>query len=284
MTSWVGPKGLFAPLGPTYERAGALLSLGLERGWRRRLVERAAPREGDIYLDVATGTGLVARELRRSAECRVVGLDLTHEMLVSADPRDGIRFVQGRAEQLPFTDARFDGLTFTYLLRYVDEPVATLRELARVVRPGGRIAMLEFARPRSPLLHLGWWLFTRVALPILGMLISRDWRAVGAFLGPSIDRFYDRHDMEQVWRDAGLSDVTTERLGMGAAMVTSGRAAAIPANGSEGHSRSEARRGGRREPSSRADLHGVAGAEVGQDRRPAIDPRADDGEKAAQPS
>lgn len=218
----VTPEQLFAPLGPTYERAGDLLSLGLERGWRRRLVERASPREGDLYLDVATGTGLVARELRRSAGCRVVGVDITAAMLGSADRSDGIRFVQGRAERLPFPDARFDGLTFTYLLRYVDDPVSTLRELARVVRPGGRIAMLEFARPRSPVLRAGWWLYTRLALPILGASISRDWRAVGAFLGPSIDRFYDRNDMDEVWRQAGIDEVRTDRLGLGAAVVTSG--------------------------------------------------------------
>ncbi len=217
----VTPERLFAPLGPTYERAGSLLSLGLERGWRRRLIERAAPRDGDLYLDVATGTGLVARELRRSASCQVVGLDLTPGMLASADRSDGIRFVQARAERLPFPDARFDGLTFTYLLRYVDDPVATLRELARVVRPGGRIAMLEFARPRSPLPRLGWWLYTRLALPVLGTLLSRDWRAVGAFLGPSIDRFYETHDMEKLWRDAGMENVTAERMGMGAAVVLS---------------------------------------------------------------
>jgi ubiquinone/menaquinone biosynthesis methyltransferase len=223
MSSWTRPERLFAPLGPTYERAGSLLSLGLERGWRRRLIERAAPQQGDLYLDVATGTGLVARELRRRG-CRVIGLDLTPEMLASADRRDGIRFVQGRAERLPFPDATFDGLTFTYLLRYVDDPIATLRELARVVRPGGRIAMLEFARPTSPLLRVGWRLYTRVALPVMGGLISRDWRAVGAFLGPSIDRFYDRHDMGRIWHDAGLTNVTTEPLGPGAAVVMSAEA------------------------------------------------------------
>ena len=239
------PEQLFAPLGRTYERAGSLLSLGLEGGWRRRLIERAAPRDGDLYLDVATGTGLVARALRERADCRVVGLDLTPGMLDAADRRDGIRFVQGRAERLPFPDGSFDGLTFTYLLRYVDDPIATLRELARVVRPGGRVAMLEFARPRSLPLRVGWWLYTRVALPLLGSLVSRDWRGVGAFLGGSIDRFYDRHDMETVWRDAGIDDVKTERLGMGAALVTSGwvrsTRAASPDGQVEGRARSRAR-------------------------------------------
>lgn len=223
MPSDIRPERLFAPLGPTYERAASLLSLGLERGWRHRLVERAAPRDGDLYLDVATGTGLVARALRERAPCRVVGLDLTPGMLAAADHLDGIRFVVGRAESLPFADGAFDGLTFTYLLRYVDDPAATLRELARVVRPGGRIAMLEFARPPWPL-RLGWWLYTRVALPVLGRTVSRDWREVGAFLGGSIDRFYETYDFGALWRGAGIGDVATEQLGMGAAVVVTGNA------------------------------------------------------------
>jgi len=224
MAPEVRPEALFAPLGPTYERAGALLSLGLERGWRRRLVERAAARESDVYLDVATGTGLVARALRERSGCRVVGLDLTPGMLGAADRIDGIRFVQGRAERLPFPDASFDGLTVTYLLRYVDDPVATMRELARVVRPGGRIAMLEFARPTSWPARAGWWLYTRTALPVLGSVVSRDWRAVGAFLGGSVDTFYDRHSMDAIWLAAGITDATQERLGMGAAVIVSGSA------------------------------------------------------------
>lgn len=223
MTRTVDPEELFTPIAPTYERASSLLSLGLEGGWRRRLVERAAPREGDLYLDVATGTGLVARELRRH-DCQVVGIDLTAGMLAAADRTDGIRFVQGRAERLPFPDASFDGLTFTYLLRYVDDPTATMRELARVVRPGGRIAMLEFFRPRPLPLRIGWWLFTRLALPVLGSLVSRDWRAIGRFLGRSIDSFYDRYSIESVWRGAGIEDVRTEELFLGSAVVAYGRA------------------------------------------------------------
>jgi demethylmenaquinone methyltransferase/2-methoxy-6-polyprenyl-1,4-benzoquinol methylase len=231
MTRDVDPEELFTPIAPTYERASALLSLGLEGGWRRRLVDRAEPHEGDLYLDVATGTGLVARELRQRARCRVIGIDLTAGMLTAADRGDGIQFVQGRAERLPFPDASFDGLTFTYLLRYVDDPTATMRELARVVRPGGRIAMLEFARPRSLPLRAGWWLYTRLALPVLGSFISRDWRAIGRFLGRSIDGFYDRHEMENVWRDAGIRDMCTERLFMGAAVVAYGRAGSSSGSG-----------------------------------------------------
>lgn len=174
----------------------------------------------------------MARELRARAGARVVGVDLTPGMLGAARS-DGIPLVLGRAERLPFPDGRFDALTFTYLLRYVDDPAATLRELARVVRPGGRIVSLEFHRPRPLVLRAGWWLYTRLMLPVLGRTVSRDWMRVGAFLGPSIDAFYDRHPLdrqEAMWSAAGIDHVRSEVLGLGAAVVTSGtRGASAPA-------------------------------------------------------
>src|SRR2546421_9773042 len=145
-------RALFAPIGPTYDRYAALLSLGQDPRWRRFLVSRVDAAPGETVLDVATGTGAVARELVRQKGCEVVGLDQSAEMLAEARRRvDGrVRLVEGRAETLPFPDASFDGLTFTYLLRYVGDPAATLRELARVVRPGGTVAALEFGVPRGP--------------------------------------------------------------------------------------------------------------------------------------
>ena len=95
-----------------------------------------------------------------------------------------VELVEGEAEALPFADAEFDHLTFTYLLRYVDDPAATLRELARVVKPGGRVSSLEFCVPRGDL-ALAWRLYTRVGLPALGRLASRQWFEAGRFLGPA---------------------------------------------------------------------------------------------------
>ena len=151
-------------------------------------------------------------------------------MLARAASRNGHLpgLVRGRAERLPFADASFDHVTFTYLLRYVDDPAATLRELARVLRPGGRLAALEFGIPRGPLYPF-WLLHTRVGLPLLGRLFSARWSAVGAFLGPSIDRFYRDHpesEIEGYWRDAGLVDVTSRRMSLGGAIVMSGIKAA----------------------------------------------------------
>ena len=149
-------QSLFAPLGPTYDRVARVLSLGQDPRWRRFLVSRVDAGPDQTILDVATGTGAVAIELVRRKGCDVVGLDQSREMLAVAKRRvarsglaNRIRLVEGPAERLPFDDESFDGLTFTYLLRYVDDPAATLRELARVVRPGGTVAGLEFAVPRG---------------------------------------------------------------------------------------------------------------------------------------
>ena len=223
----VSARALFAPLGPTYDRYARLLSFGQDPRWRRFLVDRVEAGPGDTVLDVATGTGAVAAELLRRKGCAVVGIDQSPEMLAEARRRldDRVRLVEGNAERLPFADASFDALTFTYLLRYVDDPTATLRELARVVRPGGTIAALEFALPHSGWRPL-WELYVRVGLPLAGRLVSPGWHTVGRFLGPSIRGFYARWPEERLvaaWCAAGIDDVRTRRLSLGGGIVTWGR-------------------------------------------------------------
>jgi demethylmenaquinone methyltransferase/2-methoxy-6-polyprenyl-1,4-benzoquinol methylase len=215
---------LFAPLGPTYDRVGALLSLGQDPRWRRFLVSRLPP--GGRVLDVATGTGLVARELRRCGH-EVTGLDQSPEMLAVARERlgPGVELVRASAERLPFPDGTFDHLTVTYLLRYVDDPGAVLAELARVVRPGGIVASLEFGLPRG-LWRPPWELYVRAALPLAGRLLSPGWHEVGRFLGPSIREFWKRWPLERqlaLWRAAGLEDVRSRRLSLGGGVVLWGR-------------------------------------------------------------
>jgi demethylmenaquinone methyltransferase / 2-methoxy-6-polyprenyl-1,4-benzoquinol methylase len=226
MAEAVSARALFAPLGPTYDRYARLLSLGQDPRWRRFLVERVDVGPADTVLDVATGTGAVARELIRQKGCTVVGLDQSREMLAEARQRLGrdLRLVEGTADRLPFDDGSFDGLTFTYLLRYVADPAATLRELARVVRRGGTIAGLEFALPRGAWRPL-WELYVRVALPVAGRVISPGWAQVGDFLGPSIRGFYTRWPEQRLlaaWRDAGIHDVRSRRLSVGGGIVTWG--------------------------------------------------------------
>jgi demethylmenaquinone methyltransferase / 2-methoxy-6-polyprenyl-1,4-benzoquinol methylase len=219
-------KALFAPLGPTYERYAALLSYGQDPRWRRFLVSRVGAREGDRVLDVATGTGAVARELVRRCGCDVVGVDQSPDMLAEARRRSNgrIELVEASAERLPFADGEFDALTFTYLLRYVDDPPATLRELVRVVRPGGAVAGLEFGLP-SGLWRALWELHVRAALPAAGAAIGNGWREVGSFLGPSIRSYYERFPLEaqlRAWREAGLTNARAEALSVGGGIVTWG--------------------------------------------------------------
>jgi ubiquinone/menaquinone biosynthesis methyltransferase len=214
---------IFTGIANTYDKAGALLSFGQDPRWRERLVSSVAAGRDDVVLDVATGTGLVARALRERYGCRVVGLDRSADMLSAAAARKGhIPLVRGRAERLPFPDESFDHLTFTYLLRYVDDPAAVMRELARVVRPGGRIAALDFGVPPNPFLRTLWRLYTRIGLPLIGRVISERWASVGAFLRGSIEGFEREHapgEIERYWRDAGLTEVISEGMSFGAALM-----------------------------------------------------------------
>ena len=222
--------GLFEGLPRRYDVAGAALSFGQDPRWRRAMVARVEAGPRDRVLDVATGTGMVAAALVRRYGCAVVGLDQSPQMLEGADRRlrsdprlaERIELVRGEAEALPFADREFDHLTFTYLLRYVDDPAATLRELARVVRPGGRIASLEFMLPPNPVARALWRPYTRIGLPALGRLISPDWYDVGCFLGPSITDLYRRLPLErqlELWRSAGIASVESKLMSLGGGVV-----------------------------------------------------------------
>jgi demethylmenaquinone methyltransferase/2-methoxy-6-polyprenyl-1,4-benzoquinol methylase len=220
-------QALFAPLGPSYDRYATLLSFGQDPRWRRFLVSCVAAGPGDAVLDVATGTGAVALELLRQKGCAVTGLDQSREMLAVARRRlpGSVELVEGEADRLPFPGGSFVALTFTYLLRYIDDPGATLRELARVVRPGGTIAGLEFGVPPNPLTRAAWRLYVRAGLPLAGRLISPGWAEVGDFLGPSIEDLWRRLPLPRLldlWREAGIEDVGYRRLSLGGGIVVWG--------------------------------------------------------------
>ena len=223
-------QDLFTPLPARYDRLAEILSFGQNGRWRRAMVDQIVRAPGAAVLDVASGTAGVAIQLARRMGARVVGVDLTEQMLrrgsanvTRARLGGRIGLVAGQAEQLPFPDASFDALTFTYLLRYVDDPQATLAELARVVRPGGRVASLEFCVPLSPLWRAAWWLYTRTLLPLGGLLTGgREWFVVGRFLGPNISWHYSRYPVswtEQAWREAGFTDVGVKLMSLGGGLV-----------------------------------------------------------------
>jgi demethylmenaquinone methyltransferase/2-methoxy-6-polyprenyl-1,4-benzoquinol methylase len=222
-------RELFAPLAGTYDRYARILSFGQDPRWRSFLASRIEAGSGDTVLDVACGTAAVAIEVARLRGCRVVGIDQSAEMLAEGRSRveragltARIELREGRAEALPFENAAFAGLTFTYLLRYVEDPAATVRELARVVRPGGRVAMLEFAVPPRALPRAAWESWVRAGLPLAGRALSPGWGEVGGFLGPSIRDFWREWPAERlrgVWEGAGIRDVRARLLSFGGGFV-----------------------------------------------------------------
>jgi demethylmenaquinone methyltransferase/2-methoxy-6-polyprenyl-1,4-benzoquinol methylase len=227
---------LFTPLPRRYDRLAEVLSMGQNGRWRRAMVDHIVPDRPGLALDVASGTAGVAIQLADRSAARVVGLDLTLDMLRQGARNvadhlvdDRVQLVAARAEQAPFADRTFDALTFTYLLRYVADPQATLTELARLVKPGGAVASLEFLLPRSRFWRFWWWLYTRLVLPAGGWLTGgREWFEVGRFLGPNISAHYRRYPVEwtvEAWERAGFVDVGVRRMSLGGGLVMWGRRA-----------------------------------------------------------
>jgi demethylmenaquinone methyltransferase / 2-methoxy-6-polyprenyl-1,4-benzoquinol methylase len=222
-------RQLFAPLPARYDRLAEILSFGQNGRWRRAMVGHLAGRP-QVVLDVAAGTAGVSLQIASRTGARVIGVDLTEQMLrqgarnVAAGGATGrVALVNGRAEQLPVGDASVDALTFTYLLRYVKDPQATLAELARVVRPGGTIASLEFAVPPAGFWRFWWRAYTWLVLPLGGLITGgREWYEVGRFLGPSIAGHYRKYPIAwtvEAWRKAGIEDVGFALMSLGGGLV-----------------------------------------------------------------
>ena len=226
-------RQLFAPLPARYDKLAEILSFGQNGRWRRAMVGHlldGRPAAERLVLDVAAGTAGVSLQIASRTGARVIGLDLTEQMLrqgarnvAAAGASARIALVNGRAEQLPLADASVDALTFTYLLRYVSDPQATLNELARVVRPGGTIASLEFAVPPSAFWRFWWRAYTWLVLPAGGLLTGgREWYEVGRFLGPNIAGHYRKYPIEwtvDAWRKAGIQDVGYALMSLGGGLV-----------------------------------------------------------------
>jgi demethylmenaquinone methyltransferase/2-methoxy-6-polyprenyl-1,4-benzoquinol methylase len=221
---------LFAPLPQRYNLLATILSFGQDPRWRAAMVDQLVASHPNLILDVACGPCAVTKRLVKKTAAHVVGLDLSPEMLREgqlnlrrARLQERTSLVLGRGEQLPFADATFDALTFTYLLRYEADPQAALIELARVVKPGGRIASLEFAVPDARGWRWSWWLYTRLVLPVAGYATGgRAWWDVGRFLGPSISSHYKNYSLAwtlDAWRNAGIEHVEHRTMSLGGGVV-----------------------------------------------------------------
>jgi demethylmenaquinone methyltransferase / 2-methoxy-6-polyprenyl-1,4-benzoquinol methylase len=227
-------RSLFEPLPSRYDTLAYLLSFGQDRRWRAAVVDQVARSAPATVLDVACGPAGVALAIADATRARIVGVDLTEEML-----RQGLRNVRrvgrservklaiAQAEALPFADDAFDAVSFSYLLRYVDDPPATIAEIARCAKPGATVACLEFHVPRWKPAHVVWWFYTRLILPLLGFLTGGlAWYRVGRFLGPSITDHYTRFPVAahvEAWRRAGLRDIGVRYMSFGGGVVMWGK-------------------------------------------------------------
>jgi demethylmenaquinone methyltransferase/2-methoxy-6-polyprenyl-1,4-benzoquinol methylase len=228
---------LFSGLPKRYDLLAEILSFGQNGRWRNELVTQVATAEPKAILDVATGTAGVAIALATRTGGDVTGVDLTESMLargrervIAAGLESRVKLLAARAEELPFPDASFDAVSFTYLLRYVRDPGATLRELARVLRPGGVLASLDFYVPPAPIWRAAWWLYTRTVLPPAGLALGGpEWWRVGRFLGPNISAFYSAWPLSRIaggWEAAGITGVHYKAMSVGGGVVMWGRKAA----------------------------------------------------------
>jgi demethylmenaquinone methyltransferase / 2-methoxy-6-polyprenyl-1,4-benzoquinol methylase len=217
-------RALFDGVAPSYGSPAEVMSFGQYGRWRRALVRKLAPSGNDIVLDVATGTGLIARDIIRASGARVVGVDQSEGML--ANGSSGAVRAAADANGLPFGNGRFDVVVFSYLFRYVADPPATLGELVRVLKPGGTIGSVEFGVPSSALPRIGWHAYARGVFPQMSRGFGQGWHEVGSFLPESIIDWANAWPIERqvaTWRDAGLEDVRVRTMTFGTAVLMIGR-------------------------------------------------------------
>jgi len=223
-------RAMFAAIAPSYDLNNRLHSLLLDQRWRAHAVRRAAVRSGDVVVDVACGTGDLAEAFARTPASRVIGVDFTHEMLTRARSRQGrlggvggkIAYVEGDAMALPLADACCDVVSIAFGLRNVQEPAGALAEFARVLRPGGRLVVLEFDRPPPGPVRWASELYTNRIMPITASLIARDRSGAYKYLPRSVQTFFTRGQLASMLADAGFGSVRTRGLTGGICACTSG--------------------------------------------------------------
>lgn len=224
-------REMFSGIAPSYERVNSVVSLGLDRPWRRRLADRLEPLEGRRVLDACCGTGDLGR-LIGSRGAQVLGVDACRAMLLHGQPGPGGARIEGDAQALPVATDAVDAACVAFGLRNLVEPVRGLAEMARVVRPGGRVIVLEFGQPRQPLLASLHGFYTGRVLPFVGDLISGR-PGTYRYLPDTISRWPPPDELEQMMSSVGLADIEHEALSGGIAWLHHGRVGATASTTTE---------------------------------------------------
>lgn len=227
---------MFGAIAPSYDLNNRVHSLGLDQRWRRFAVRQAGVKPGEVVLDAACGTGDLSRAFASAGAARVIGLDFTPEMLNIARSRedrrraDGastqgaanasanhapIEYIEGDAMALPLDDASVDIVSIAFGIRNVSEPAKALAEFFRVLRPGGRLVVLEFDTPTLPLIGFLARLYTNRIMPITATLISGDRSGAYRYLPASVESFMDRHALGRAITQAGFADLRQHPLTFG---------------------------------------------------------------------
>lgn len=243
-------KRMFAAIAPSYDLNNRLHSLWQDQRWRKRTVQLATLQPEDVVVDVACGTGdlslAFAGELMRQRQgplkCgQVVGIDFTYEMLPfardkaaamrplstdqqGASPQDvqAMQFIAGDAQRLPLPDQCCDVVSIAFGIRNVADPAAAVREFYRILRPGGRLMILEFSLPANPLLRSAYNFYFRHILPRTASLIARDRSGAYRYLPQSVNSFLGREQMLDLMREAGYGDLQATALTFGVAVCYRG--------------------------------------------------------------
>lgn len=227
-------RDMFAAIAPSYDLNNRVHSLGRDQAWRKKAVRLAKPAAGEVVVDVACGTGDLTLAFARSDAAQVMGLDFTEPMLeIARQKRDAkhaasdaagtyaperVTFSFGDATRLPLDDACCDVVSIAFGIRNVTDPVAAMSEFARILRPGGRLVILEFSTPTNPLLRRCYDLYFHHVLPRTASLIARDRTGAYRYLPRSVDTFVSRDDMQRMMREHGLTSVTAHPLTLGIAV------------------------------------------------------------------
>ncbi|HVL89553.1 MAG TPA: ubiquinone/menaquinone biosynthesis methyltransferase [Actinomycetota bacterium] len=212
-------RGMFDAIAPRYDTVNRIMTFGMDRGWRRRAAATLGLDRGATVLDIACGTGDFCVEIERRG-WRAIGLDFAGEMLARAKERGVPRLVHGDALALPVADGSVRGITCGFALRNVSDLGRLFDEMARVLEPGGRIALLETAEPRNVVLRAGHAVYFKRMVPLIGGLLSN--RDAYAYLPRSIVYLPDPAEMLGMLERAGFTEVSRIAPGGGIVQILVG--------------------------------------------------------------